>query len=396
MQMRLRQPHPVRTFVNYNFIITSWCSCVSCCRVRPFHPPRTQANVWSDGGFGGQQYGGPRIASTYDAEGYPSKTIDPHQRPPDSHRTVRSWSKSGHQCAHARTVCILLFGKVNLENRFENQNHRHHAYSIPQAWKAQGPSFAIGLWYTDPLDRSRSITLLFQCLRQFPQATALARTTRYRRRFDRRPPVRPCWRDISGKPSAGHLLDIACLTRRRTWTRVLPSLSPVTQSADSWHFLELIGFPISGPHHLSTLVLNCGPFPPPALPDFLSTTSHSAILRGRAWSSPMSRWGFPKPRPLGHHYVAGLICRVVKGKYSEMDDNKDLYCLRHFFITIRILAGLNVYDIAKICGTSLVQIQKHYDAAESLVTSKKMNNNTLRFDGMGNVVVDAWSERLVL
>jgi len=89
------------------------------------------------------------------------------------------------------------------------------------------------------------------------------------------------------------------------------------------------------------------------------------------------------------YYVAGLICRVVKGKYSEMDDNKDLYCLRHFFITIRILAGLNVYDIAKICGTSLVQIQKHYDAAESLVTSKKMNKNTLRFDGMGNVVVDA-------
>jgi len=47
-----------------------------------------------------------------------------------------------------------------------------------------------------------------------------------------------------------------------------------------------------------------------------------------------------------------------------------------------------VYDIAQICGTSLVQIQKHYDVAESLVTSKKMNRNTLRFDGTGNVVVD--------
>jgi integrase len=76
------------------------------------------------------------------------------------------------------------------------------------------------------------------------------------------------------------------------------------------------------------------------------------------------------------------LVRVVKEKDSRFDENKDLYCLRHFFITIRILAGLNVYDIAKICGTSLVQIQKHYDAAESLVTSKKMNKNNLRFSDL--------------
>lgn len=79
----------------------------------------------------------------------------------------------------------------------------------------------------------------------------------------------------------------------------------------------------------------------------------------------------------------------VKKKYPDFDDNKDLYCLRHFFISIRIEAGsFNVYDIAKICGTSLVQIQKHYDAVTSLVTSKKMNKSLLRFDNKGNVVVD--------
>jgi integrase len=82
------------------------------------------------------------------------------------------------------------------------------------------------------------------------------------------------------------------------------------------------------------------------------------------------------------------LIRSVNGKYSGFDVNKDLYCLRHFFITIRILAGLNVYDIAKICGTSLVQIQKHYDAAESLVTSKKMNKCSIRFDQNGNIMVD--------
>ncbi len=82
------------------------------------------------------------------------------------------------------------------------------------------------------------------------------------------------------------------------------------------------------------------------------------------------------------------LTELVKKKHPDFDDEKDLYCLRHFWITIRILAGLNVYDIAKICGTSLSQIQKHYDAVTSLITSQKMNKNTLRFDKHGNVVVD--------
>ena len=52
------------------------------------------------------------------------------------------------------------------------------------------------------------------------------------------------------------------------------------------------------------------------------------------------------------------------------------------------MAGINVYDIAKICGTSLVQIQKHYDAASSLLTSQTMNKNQIRFDSYGNVVLE--------
>jgi integrase len=80
---------------------------------------------------------------------------------------------------------------------------------------------------------------------------------------------------------------------------------------------------------------------------------------------------------------------IVKTKHADFDETKSLYSLRHFWITIRILAGLNVYDIAKISGTSLQQIQKHYDAAASLVTSQKMNKYTLRFDEHPNVVIDA-------
>jgi integrase len=80
---------------------------------------------------------------------------------------------------------------------------------------------------------------------------------------------------------------------------------------------------------------------------------------------------------------------IVKTKHTDFDETKSLYSLRHFWITIRILAGLNVYDIAKISGTSLQQIQKHYDAAASLVTSQKMNKHSLRFDEHHNVVIDA-------
>jgi integrase len=88
-----------------------------------------------------------------------------------------------------------------------------------------------------------------------------------------------------------------------------------------------------------------------------------------------------------YDYFNALVA-IVKAKHSDFDDSRTLYCLRHLFITMRILAGMNVYDIAKITGTSLLQIQKHYDAASSLVTSQKMNKNSLRFDAIGGVIVD--------
>ena len=86
------------------------------------------------------------------------------------------------------------------------------------------------------------------------------------------------------------------------------------------------------------------------------------------------------------------LIEEVRKKYPQFDTTKTLYCLRHFWITIRILAGMNVYDIAKIAGTSLTQIQKHYDAASSLVTSKKMNKNKIVFDGHGQVVIERQEE----
>ena len=83
------------------------------------------------------------------------------------------------------------------------------------------------------------------------------------------------------------------------------------------------------------------------------------------------------------------LTETVKSKYPNFDTTKTLYSLRHLYISIRIQAGLNVYDIAKICGTSLQQIQKHYDSITSLTTSQKMNRNSLRFDKHGNVIIES-------
>ena len=82
------------------------------------------------------------------------------------------------------------------------------------------------------------------------------------------------------------------------------------------------------------------------------------------------------------------LLKTIKLKHPDFDTTKTLYSLRHLFISMRILAGLNVYDIAKIAGTSLIQVQKHYDAITSLATSRNMNKNGMRFDEHHNVILE--------
>ena len=83
-----------------------------------------------------------------------------------------------------------------------------------------------------------------------------------------------------------------------------------------------------------------------------------------------------------------ILTEEVSKKYPDFDATKDIYSLRHLWITIRIMAGQNVYDIAKVAGTSLLQIQKHYDAASTLYTSQKMNKNNIIFDKSGQVILE--------
>jgi len=67
------------------------------------------------------------------------------------------------------------------------------------------------------------------------------------------------------------------------------------------------------------------------------------------------------------------LIQRVKAKYDDFDDTKTLYSLRHFYITIRLIAGsITAYQLARYCGTSLQMIQKTYDNVTDLDVSKKM------------------------
>jgi hypothetical protein len=73
----------------------------------------------------------------------------------------------------------------------------------------------------------------------------------------------------------------SCRTARRSDSRLRTSLSRVTPSAVSEHSSELIGCPISTSLATCCVVLNQGPFPPPALPGFSGTTGLSATPSAR-------------------------------------------------------------------------------------------------------------------
>jgi len=92
-------------------------------------------------------------------------------------------------------------------------------------------------------------------------------------------------------------------------------------------------------------------------------------------------------KTLLYDYWADLV-QQVKTKYLDFDDTKSLYSLRHFYITIHLLAGkVDVYSIAKYTGTSLRQIEKTYDNVKDAQVSKKMMGTQFKFV-KGELVLD--------
>jgi hypothetical protein len=60
-----------------------------------------------------------------------------------------------------------------------------------------------------------------------------------------------------------------------------------------------------------------------------------------------------------------------------------------FYITIHLLASkVDVYKIARYCGTSMNQIQKHYDNVKDTQISKEMLSYNLKFDKNDEIVLD--------
>ncbi|RIA46967.1 phage integrase family protein [Hephaestia caeni] len=60
------------------------------------------------------------------------------------------------------------------------------------------------------------------------------------------------------------------------------------------------------------------------------------------------------------HTIRNLFkeCGLLKGPDEQ---NRTAYSLRHTYITDRLVNGVAPVDIARNCGTSVVQIQRHYD-----------------------------------
>ena len=89
-----------------------------------------------------------------------------------------------------------------------------------------------------------------------------------------------------------------------------------------------------------------------------------------------------------YKYYRQLI-KEVKLKHESFDEEKDLYGLRHLWITIHLLIGkVDVYTIARYAGTSLTQIQKHYDNVKDKQVSDKILSYNLKFDDDGGVILD--------
>ena len=61
----------------------------------------------------------------------------------------------------------------------------------------------------------------------------------------------------------------------------------------------------------------------------------------------------------------------------ETGKQRDAYCLRHYYATERLIAGVSVYTLAENMGTSVQMIERHYGhlkpemAAEELTKKGK-------------------------
>ncbi len=132
--------------------------------------------------------------------------------------------------------------------------------------------------------------------------------------------------------------------------------------------LELTEFcrvaPISTPSSLPAPSLNQGPFPPPALPGFVSTTGLSATPSRPACPSRASSWSFARPRyRVSRVARAFLVCML-----SPLPRHSDWRCTSLVSPTVSAFP-IRVYGSA--CASSFSRIAQcsHYITACTLAGS---------------------------
>jgi len=146
--------------------------------------------------------------------------------------------------------------------------------------------------------------------------------------------------------------------------------------------LELSEFcrvaPISTPSSLPAPSLNQGPFPPPALPSFVSTTGLSATPSRPACPSRASSWSFARPRYRASRVArAFLVCMP-----SPLPRRSDCGCPSLFSTAI---SAFPICVDGSACASSFSRIAQcsHYITACTLAKSP---NVTLYIEGFSHFV----------
>ena len=146
--------------------------------------------------------------------------------------------------------------------------------------------------------------------------------------------------------------------------------------------LELTEFcrvaPISTPSSLPAPSLNQGPFPPPALPSFVSTTGLSATPSRPTCPSRASSWSFARPRYRASRVArAFLVCMP-----SQLPRRSDCGCPSLFSTAI---SAFPICVDGSACASSFSRIAQcsHYITACTLAKSP---NVTLYIEGFSHFV----------
>jgi integrase len=66
--------------------------------------------------------------------------------------------------------------------------------------------------------------------------------------------------------------------------------------------------------------------------------------------------------PVGHTELFNAILEEQKLKVDRDGQSRSMYSLRHTYISMRLMEGADIYQIAKNCRTSVEMIEKHYAA----------------------------------